>query len=338
MIDLVTGSVFLNLGAVVIGRNEGDRLVRCLNSIKHLPVVYVDSGSTDKSIEHAKSMGIVCVELDMSVPFTAARARNEGFNKLTETYPQIELVQFVDGDCELLDAWLQQAPTMFTDKSDVAVVCGRRKEKFPTASIYNQICDIEWNTPVGEASACGGDAIYRVSVFKQVDGFDPTFIAGEEPELCFRIREQGHKILRIDLDMTLHDADMHSFSQWWKRAKRGGYAFTLNALKHGNKNSEKYKKAELKSILAWTLLYCLFGLFALVTLSILPLLILIGLLVLQSFRMTIGGEPARHKVSFKTYYIYSFLTMVGKFPEALGFMKCIYEKQIGKQAKLIEYK
>ncbi len=328
----------MNLGAVVIGRNEGERLVRCLHSIKHLPVVYVDSGSTDDSIANAKALGVTCVELDMSIPFTAARARNEGFTSLVDNYPEIELVQFVDGDCEVIDSWLQEAPKAFVDNPEIGVVCGVRKEKYPKASIYNQICDIEWNTPVGEASACGGDAIYRVSVFKEVNGFDPSFIAGEEPELCFRIREHGYKIMRLDLDMTLHDADMHRFSQWWKRAKRGGYAFTLNAIKHGDKNEEKYKKAELKSILAWTLLYSMFVLISLIMLSIVPILLLIVLLLLQSLRMTLSSEKQRHQVSFGTYYAYSFFTMIGKLPEALGFLKCIYEKRIGKQAKLIEYK
>jgi hypothetical protein len=42
-----------DIGIVVIGRNEGDRLTRCLQSLQmeNLPVIYVDSGSTDGSQE-----------------------------------------------------------------------------------------------------------------------------------------------------------------------------------------------------------------------------------------------------------------------------------------------
>ena len=58
----------MTLAAVVIGRNEGDRLVRCLTSLKGqaAPVVYVDSGSTDGSVERARDMGAEVVSLDMS--------------------------------------------------------------------------------------------------------------------------------------------------------------------------------------------------------------------------------------------------------------------------------
>ncbi len=62
------------VGVIVIGRNEGERLKRCLNSLRHdCPVmVYVDSGSTDGSVEFAESIGVKVVRLDLSTPFTMA--------------------------------------------------------------------------------------------------------------------------------------------------------------------------------------------------------------------------------------------------------------------------
>src|ERR1700722_4284997 len=99
------------LGVVVIGRNEGERLRRCLSSIadSRAKIVYVDSGSTDESVALARAMNVEVVELDLSVPFTAARARNEGFTRLTDRDDSIEYVQFVDGDCELAADWLSNA-------------------------------------------------------------------------------------------------------------------------------------------------------------------------------------------------------------------------------------
>ena len=176
------------LGVVVIGRNEGERLRRCLSAVcvRNVTVVYVDSNSTDGSSELARTQGAEVVELDLSQPFTAARARNAGFARLEQIDADVRFVQFVDGDCELVDGWLAQASGVLEERPEVAVVCGRRRERFPEQSIYNRLADLEWNTPVGEAKYCGGDAMMRVAAFRQVGGFNPDLIAGEEPELCVR--------------------------------------------------------------------------------------------------------------------------------------------------------
>ena len=141
------------IGAVIIGRNEGQRLINCIESlkfnIKH--VVYVDSGSTDNSVQEAKNRSVDCVSLDLNKPFTAARARNEGARYLVDNYPDIEFIQFVDGDCEVQPDWFEKAYTFLVDNEAYAVTCGRRQERFPEKSVYNQLCDIEWNTPIGDA-------------------------------------------------------------------------------------------------------------------------------------------------------------------------------------------
>ena len=222
-------------GVVAIGRNEGDRLVGCLASVagRSGPVVYVDSGSTDGSVEAADRLGASVVALDLALPFTAARARNAGLARLLEVDPDLEFVQFVDGDCEVVAGWLERAEAALMADPGLAVVCGRRRERHPEASIYNRLCDLEWDTPVGPAKACGGDALMRVGALRQVGGFDPSLIAGEEPELCVRLRREGWRIERIDAEMTLHDAAMTRFVQWWKRSVRAGHAFAEGAAKHG---------------------------------------------------------------------------------------------------------
>src|SRR5581483_96770 len=169
------------VGVVAIGRNEGQRLRVCLASaLRDCPhVVYVDSGSTDGSVKLARDMGAQVVELDLSTPFTAARARNAGFEKLMSIAPDVDYVQFVDGDCEIVDGWINRALDTFSREPNASVVCGRRRERFPNASIYNTLCDIEWNTAIGKARACGGDALIRVKAFQDVNGYNPSVIAGE---------------------------------------------------------------------------------------------------------------------------------------------------------------
>lgn len=217
----------LRTGIVAIGRNEGERLKRCLASLPlaRAPVVYVDSGSTDGSQEAARTLGAEVHALDMARPFTAARARSEGFASLTAQAPELDYVMFIDGDCELEAGWLERAVAWLDGEPAFAVACGRRRERFLEASPYNRMIDAEWNTPVGEAGACGGDAVFRVRAYREAGGFDPAIIAGEEPELCTRLRAKGWRIVRLDAPMTIHDADMHRFGQWWRRAVRSGMGY-----------------------------------------------------------------------------------------------------------------
>lgn len=214
-------------GAVVIGRNEGPRLLRCLASLDDMrgQLIYVDSGSTDDSVEAARQWGADVVILDMARPFTAARARAEGFDRLQAFAPTLDYVMFVDGDCEVEAGWLPAAGVFLDEHPKFAVVCGRRRELAPEASRYNALIDREWNTAVGEADACGGDAMMRCAALREVGGFDPTMIAGEEPELCRRLRGSGWRIMRLGLPMTVHDAAMNRFGQWWLRAVRSGFGY-----------------------------------------------------------------------------------------------------------------
>ena len=324
-----------NLGIVVIGRNEGDRLRRCLLSVgeKVNNVVYVDSGSTDDSVIMAKSLGVRVVELDLSIPFTAARARNEGFTNLLKIDPEVEFVQFVDGDCEIVPGWLKKAEAEISSNSKLAVVCGRRRERLSDRSIYNLLCDLEWNTAVGEAKACGGDAMMRVEAFKQVKGFNSTLIAGEESELCLRLRRQGWKILRLDAEMTLHDAQITRFGQWWQRSLRSGHAYAEGAWLHGN-SPERHRIKETKSILLWGL--------------IIPLIILASLLPSHgwSLILLLGYPLMTYKIyrylqtNFKSKdaLLYAINCTTIKFPQAQGQIQFYIGKLLKKPQNIIEYK
>ena len=323
------------IGLVVIGRNEGQRLRQCLLSVigKVARVVYVDSGSTDGSVELARSLGVDVVELDLSIPFTAARARNAGFAHLLQAEPQIEFVQFVDGDCEVVEGWLDSAQRELETQSDVAVVCGRRRERFPEQSIYNQLCDMEWDTPIGEAKACGGDSMMRVKAFQQVGGFNPALIAGEEPELCVRLRQKEWKILRLDAEMTLHDAQMLQFSQWWKRMLRAGHAYAEGAWMHGRETGH-WRRASW-SIWFWGFYLPLLAL-GLAWLSHgFSLLLLVAYPVLAS---RIFLKQRRQNICTQHAALYALSCVVGKFAQVGGTLGFLRTRLLGTKSTLIEYK
>lgn len=324
------------VGLVAIGRNEGERLQQCLRSVVgQVPhIVYVDSGSTDGSVALAQDLGVDVVELDLSIPFTAARARNAGFERLLQRYPHLEGVQFVDGDCEVVPGWLQRAWQELSSSPQQAVVCGRRRERFPERSLYNQLCDIEWNTPIGEASACGGDAMMRVSAFRSVGGFNSTLIAGEEPELCVRLRQRGWKIARLDAEMTRHDAQMMQFGQWWRRSLRAGHAYAEGAFLHG-KPPERHWVKECRSILLWGLLVPLLTLALFLPTQGVSLLLLSGYPLMTA---RIAQSFQRRGFSARLSWLYAAACMLSKFPNAQGFLQFHFRRCSGRSQPLIEYK
>ncbi|MGE8096683.1 glycosyltransferase family 2 protein [Pseudomonas fluorescens] len=321
------------IGVVVIGRNEGLRLERCLASLGGAAqkVIYVDSGSTDGSVQMARRLGVEVVELDMSIPFTAARARNEGFACVQRLLPAMRYVQFVDGDCEVVGGWLPRAQAFLDAQPEVAVVCGRRRERFPQRSIYNLLCDLEWDTPIGEAKACGGDALIRADAFAAVSGFRADLIAGEEPELCVRLRANGWKVWRLADEMTLHDAAMTRFGQWWRRTLRGGYAFAEGAFLHGAAPEQHWQRESRR---AW-----LWGLGVPLATMIASLMLgWFGLLLLLVYPLQVVRLARRGDRSARENWLQAFFLVLSKFPEMLGQVKFLLHRLGAGKTALIEYK
>jgi len=313
----------MNLAAIVIGRNEGARLIACLDALGGVaPVIYVDSGSTDGSVAAAQARGAQVVSLDMTQPFTAARARNAGLAVLPK---EAELVQFLDGDCVVQEGWIAAAVGFLDAQPDVAVVCGRRREINPEASVYNRLIDDEWNTPVGEALYCGGDALMRVAALRAVGGYRADLIAGEEPEMCVRLRQAGWRIWRLEAEMTAHDAQITRFAQWWQRSKRAGHAFAEGAALHGTM-PERHWVAEARRALLWGMA----GPLAIVLLAVaIGPVGLLGALIypLQVLRLSRRGGG--------TWALFSVL---GKFAEAQGALRYYRSRLMGRKKRLIEYK
>ena len=324
----------VSLGIVAIGRNEGDRLRRCLESVHGLAqaVVYVDSGSKDESVSLARPLASAIVELDLRVPFTAARARNQGFKQLSDILPDMEYVFFVDGDCEVAEGWLDKATAFLSAHPELAVVWGQRTERYPEKSIYNRLCDFEWkDSPVGETKFCGGDAMFRVIAFREANGYRSDLICGEEPELCVRLRQAGWRIWHLDEQMTIHDAAIYHFHQWWRRMLRGGYGFAQASALHGAP-PERHGVLESRRAWLWG-----FGIPLLTIILYVPgggwALLLLLAYPLQVVRLAINGK---HNAWMNCWRAAALV--LSKFPEVLGQMKYLMDRIRRTQSQLIEYK
>lgn len=331
----------VNIGVVVIGRNEGDRLRACLDSLSTVDArVYVDSGSIDGSSELARSLGVEVVDLDPAVPFTAARARNTGIERLLERHPDLELVQTVDGDCAVQPDWLATAAQDIAADPRRAVVFGRRRERHANLNAYHRACDDEWDVPLGAVNSCGGDALFRISALREVGGYNGALIAGEEPDLCLRLKQRGWHIWSNGAEMTVHDVAMTRLAQWWHRARRTGFALSELVRLHGAAADPGWRRL-LGSALGWTaIMVCAVpGLIAFVlhnglTFRLLALLPF-ALSAIQIARLT-GSKRAR----FGTYRAlqWALLIMVAKVAQSVGWLQHKLRRRDGTQTRLIEYK
>ena len=322
------------IAVVAIGRNEGERLRRCLDSVLGLVgmVVYVDSGSTDGSVEMARRRGVEVVELDMGIPFTAARARNAGFARALELQPAVKYVQFVDGDCEVVPGWLTTAVDFLEGHAEVAAVCGWRRERYPDRSIYNLLCDLDWNDwSPGPVRMFGGDVMIRAVALHSSGGYRDDLIAGEEPELSVRLRAGGWTLQAMGVPMTMHDAAITRFGQWWKRTLRTGYAYAQGAHLHGAPPERHFVKP-LRSALVWgvalpAVILALVAIFGPVAAW---LFLLYPIQVLRVLAKTDG--PLRQRALRGAFIV------VGKFAEAQGSFRFLRTLLARRHGELIEYK
>jgi GT2 family glycosyltransferase len=271
------------------------------------------------------------VELDMSIPFTAARARNAGFRRIRQLAPGIEYVQFVDGDCELIGDWPESALRFLESHADVAAVCGVLYERHPEKSVYNWLCNREWNGPMGEVRACGGNVFMRLDALASAGGFREDVIAGEDDELCVRLRAGGWRIWRIGSEMAWHDAAMMHFNQWWRRAVRCGYALAQGYHLHGASREQHWR---WESRRAW-----LFGVWLPLGLTLASIVFSPwGWLLWLVYPIHVLQKALRGTGSSRERLTLALFHVLGHFAEGWGEIKFLYDKFFRRQPHLIEYK
>ena len=325
------------VGIVIIGRNEGVRLRDCLMSCCHNDgciIVYVDSGSTDNSVNVASEFNIDILELDSSKPFSAARARNEGLKFIQNKNKETEYIQFIDGDCVLNSSWIKSSVEYLNNNSRTSIVTGLLTEKNPETSIYNMLCSIEWDTNIGKLTGCGGIFMARIRDLVMVEGFREDLIAGEEPELCLRLRLKDKNIIRIDRKMAVHDANMTLFWQWWAREIRSGHAY-FECFWIYLDSKTGYRRKEVFSIIFWAVA---------LPVSVIFLyyythysLFLLALYPYKIIRLS-WHYYINNSVKKKIAVLYGASNVLSKFPKALGVMKYILHRITSKSTPLIEHK
>ncbi len=328
-----------SLSIVIIGRNEGERLDRCLKSVLAIEafggaseLIYVDSASTDGSNLRAAQFGAKTLGIGSAHP-CAAVARNIGWRSA-----QAPIVLFLDGDTILDGKFLTSSIGEFSDQQ-VAVVFGNRREIDPSGSIFNRILDLEWMVAPGPVEFCGGDALMRRDVLERVGGYDERLIAGEEPELCRRIRALGYTIKHVNRPMTGHDLAIRRFAQYWRRALRTGYAYA--------EVSERFKHTDLPlwreqargnrvrgTVLSVLTVSALSGAIALR--MVWPLLVATA--IIAGLAVRTASRSKWRSSNLATRLAFGLHSHFVQIPILFGQLRYFYYRATGKTAQLIEYK
>ena len=328
-----------DIAVVVIGRNEGARLERCLRSVAGRRTVYVDSGSSDGSPDRARAAGIELIELDPAQGFSAARGRNAGIERLIAE-PGVRYIQVLDGDCELDPGWLETGAVALDGDAGLGAVFGQLREIRPEASIYNWMCDVEWAVPAGPALVFGGDVLLRAEALRPVGVYRPAMIAGEDPEFAIRLRAAGWRILALAAPMALHDASILRFGQWWRRTVRAGHAFAELVALHPRSPLHDFARSRWR-ILFWAgavPLATLAGLILAATADRRWLILAVAgpLLVAGQMLRVAVRETGRHPPP--KAFAFAFFLAVGKYAEMIGLIRFHVDRWRGRRSKLIEYK
>jgi glycosyltransferase involved in cell wall biosynthesis len=326
------------LSVVVIGRNEGQRLARCFESIARIKtvgvkeVIYVDSASTDSSAELASRYGALSITIHPERP-TAAVARNTGWRRAAS-----DLILFLDGDTVLHSDFPRVAYDALSMDESIAAVWGHRREMHPERSFFNRVLDLDWIYPPGLSEFCGGDVLMRRIALVETGGFDDGLIAGEEPELCRRIRARGFKILHIDEPMTLHDLDIKHWSQYLKRAIRAGYAYAEISGRFRDSDEAFWsseKRANVLRCSCWVITFAAAGI-ASIRFGAIPFVFWFTLLLVLSLR---SAWRARWKSDdLMTLLLFGIHSQLQQIPIFIGQLKYAFDRNRRSRSGLIEYK
>jgi glycosyltransferase involved in cell wall biosynthesis len=324
------------LSIVVIGRNEGDRLASCLQSVtitnEDVELIYVDSASSDGSAQLAANFGAQVIILQGGTQ-TAARARNAGWQRATAP-----LILFLDGDTILNQDFPSAALKVLESEAAIAAVWGHRRELHPEHSLFNRVLDLDWIYAAGDTDYCGGDVLMRRSALAEVEGYDSGLIAGEEPELCRRLRARGYRIVHIDFPMSGHDLNMMCLSQYWRRAVRAGHAYAEISGRYRGTADPMWLKESRRNLrtggfwIAWLLIALAFSAFK--SWWVVPWLALLPLLSARSA----WKARSKGRGQILLLLVYGFHSHLQQIPILVGQLRYFRSRRSGERPKQIEYK
>ena len=192
------------ISAIVIGKNEGARLDACMSSIRSAmgvlahEIIYVDSRSSDDSVERAKAHGARCYVLGAQKT-TAGLGRYVGTQEAKGEY-----LLFLDGDMQLQKGFCEKAMMAMAQRSYDGCTGIRKDIYLKNGEIVGENdnyfgCRAERIVP-----EFGGALFIKKEALEKAGGWSPDTIACEEAELHARLKAHKLQIAELPVNMIIH--------------------------------------------------------------------------------------------------------------------------------------
>jgi glycosyltransferase involved in cell wall biosynthesis len=314
----------VDISFVAIGYNESKTIASCLESVRKADlngiaheIIYVDGGSSDNSIQIAMAANIDMI-LGGDRRRKAAENRNLGLKNASGRF-----VQFLDGDMVMDQGWPAAALRCLIARENIAAVCGRLKEV--NSSLLYQALQMDWDLKEGEIRHCGGAALWRKEVLEKTGGFPENLAFGEEPFLCWRVRNERHLgIYYLNQIMAIHDLAFRGWNDYISRSIRCGETYAEVA-SHCYHSKDRLWLKEVANNLCWGACFLTFlvGFVFFPKGSFITLLIIAGFLVIRKLiQVRKRGTPVSVSVSL----VYALHVYFSKLPIAWGESKWLFRR------------
>jgi len=213
---------------IIIGKNEESNLGNCFRSVLEMDypadrfeVIYVDTGSTDRSLEIARKSNVRAVEEHAQFP-SPGLARNRGIQEA-----QYDIIHFIDGDMTIDSGYLRKAVS-FLDTDRIACVIGNVSERRSDRSFLARVLNYPWSIRrSGFVEAPGAGGTFLKGVLQMINGYNPLILKGQETELGYRIRQKGYRIYKIEHTMGVHHYGINNLCDLAKRSYLMGISYGM---------------------------------------------------------------------------------------------------------------
>lgn len=205
-----TANGAFQLTAVIIGRNEEQFIAKSIRSVlaaqpllAGIEVIFVDSASTDRSVEIASEFPIRILQLRREWPLCVAAGRYIGY-----VHSHGDYILFLDGDAEVDKDWLAEAIAFMDKRFEYGAIAGVLDEVYITLEnvhVGGEVNVFRQNLakPFIECKTLGGIALYRRTALEKSGTVNPHLPTAEDHELCLRLRNAGYKLVKLPSRMAV---------------------------------------------------------------------------------------------------------------------------------------
>lgn len=218
----------IQLSIVLIAKNLEWNIARLIESVQAnatalepYEIIYVDSASTDRTVEIACQYPVGVYRLPPENQLTPAAGRFTGFKKAKG-----KLLLFLDGDQQLWPGWLEKGLRILDANPDVAGVTGVEVFLKPDQKPedYTGPGPETFDDRYFQVRQTSGPALFRRTVLEELGPYHPFLYSEEEPEMCLRFRSHGYRLLRTYHPIVFHYSDPRKeIPTLFKRRKRNLY-------------------------------------------------------------------------------------------------------------------